>query len=287
MAVCCLLCFPGYIVAPWLSLGSVPDELLFSNSRRATMKKFLLGTVALIALGATAHAADLPARVYAKAPVVAPVLNWTGFYIGGGFGYGMWDADQHFVESGFPYTVDQRYGGRGWFGTVSGGYDWQLNQSWVVGVFGDAQFTDISGTIGGSIFFPFSGKTKNDINYAAGVRVGYLIAPNVLSYVNGGWSHAEFKGADLLFLGVTPAGMSTGKLKQDGWFLGGGFENTLNMFGISAPGWFLKTEYRLAEYGRKDVGLYQNGYPVPAAISFKPYVQTISTQLVYKFNWGR
>lgn len=251
------------------------------------MKKFLLGTVALIALGATASAADLPARTYTKAPVLEPVLNWTGFYIGGGFGYGMWDADQHLVQYGVPYGLDQRFGGRGWFGTVSGGYDWQLNPSWVVGVFGDAQFGDISGTISGGYTFPLSGQTKNDLNYAAGVRVGYLIAPNVLSYVNGGYSHAEFKGTNLLEFGIYPLGYSTGKLKQDGWFIGGGFENTLNMFGFNAPGWFLKTEYRLAQYDRKDVGVSYNGYSTPLAISFNPYVQTISTQLVYKFNWGR
>src|SRR5881392_135649 len=50
------------------------------------MKKFLLGTVALIALGATAPAlaADMAARPYTKAPAYsAPIYNWTGFYIGG------------------------------------------------------------------------------------------------------------------------------------------------------------------------------------------------------------
>ncbi|MDH8270701.1 hypothetical protein QIG44_26940, partial [Klebsiella pneumoniae] len=52
------------------------------------MKKFLLGTVALVALGtASAVAADLPARTYTKAPVyAAPIYNWTGFYVGGHIG---------------------------------------------------------------------------------------------------------------------------------------------------------------------------------------------------------
>ncbi len=55
------------------------------------MKKFLLATVALVALGATAPAlaADLGAapRTYTKAPAyVAPIYNWTGFYIGGHIG---------------------------------------------------------------------------------------------------------------------------------------------------------------------------------------------------------
>src|SRR5260370_15602366 len=54
--------------------------------RSRLMKKFLLGTVALVALGATvpAFAADLGARTYTKAPAyAAPIYNSTGFYIGG------------------------------------------------------------------------------------------------------------------------------------------------------------------------------------------------------------
>ena len=50
------------------------------------MKKILLGTVALIALGAIARAsaADLAARTYTKAPapMVAAVYDWSGFYVG-------------------------------------------------------------------------------------------------------------------------------------------------------------------------------------------------------------
>ena len=46
------------------------------------MKKFLLGTVALMALGASASAADLAPR-YTKAPAMLDAAyNWTGFYIG-------------------------------------------------------------------------------------------------------------------------------------------------------------------------------------------------------------
>src|SRR6202171_1356762 len=57
--------------------------------RLILMKKFLLGTVALVALGAAAPAmaADLAARPYTKAPAyAAPIYNWTGFYIRGHVG---------------------------------------------------------------------------------------------------------------------------------------------------------------------------------------------------------
>ena len=56
------------------------------------MKKFLLGTVGLVALGLTAApalAADLAARPYKAAPVmVDPMYNWSGFYIGMNGGWG-------------------------------------------------------------------------------------------------------------------------------------------------------------------------------------------------------
>ena len=56
------------------------------------MKKLLLGTVGLIALGvAPVSAADLAARPYytkAPPPMMAPAYDWSGFYIGGNAGYG-------------------------------------------------------------------------------------------------------------------------------------------------------------------------------------------------------
>lgn len=209
--------------------------------------------------------------------------NWTGFYVGGGGGYGMLDADQHSLDGGVQSSIETRAGGRGYFGTVSGGYDWQINPTWVVGIFGDAQFGDINSTIANTDFSRF-GTTKNNLSYAAGARIGYLVAPNVLSYINGGWSHAEFKGTDLTSSSGLPSGSSIGNFSRDGWFVGGGFENTLSFLGLNAPGWFLKTEYRFAQYDSKAEFIdAATGF----GVAFKPYEQTISTQLVYKFNWGR
>ena len=67
------------------------------------MKKFLLGTVGLLALGmaAPASAADLAARPYTKAPppMVAPIYDWTGFYIGGNGGWGQSRNCVDFVDA--------------------------------------------------------------------------------------------------------------------------------------------------------------------------------------------
>ena len=48
------------------------------------MKKAFFALLAVVALAAPAIAADVPTRTYTKAPIaVAPVYNWTGFYVGG------------------------------------------------------------------------------------------------------------------------------------------------------------------------------------------------------------
>ena len=86
----------------------------------------------------------------------------------------------------------------------------------------------------------------------------------------------------------TPSGLHTDSFNTQGWFVGGGVENNLNFFGINAPGWFMKTEYRASYLDSKRLNEKVDGTNVLAGrdITFKPFVQTISTSLVYRFNWG-
>jgi outer membrane immunogenic protein len=262
------------------------------------MKKLLLASVALMALTGAASAADLAARPYTKAPMMPVAPSWTGFYIFGGAGGGLWNADSNVrtFPGGVGLTRDQRSGGDGWFGTVGAGYDWQFS-NWVGGVFADGQFGEIRGSLTDP-FFGIEGREKLRTSYAAGARLGYLIAPNVLSYVNAGYSGSEWSGSSLssLAAGGGPGLTTTTSFHRDGWFIGGGVENNLNIFGISAPGWFMKTEYRSAFYDRVNLaetctaagaaaGCGPAGTLSGASVTFKPWVQTISTSLVYRFNW--
>jgi opacity protein-like surface antigen len=64
----------------------------------------------------------------------------------------------------------------------------------------------------------------------------------------------------------------------NGWFIGGGVEAMIPWFnGLS-----LKSEYRFADYGSKDLPIL-NTLSV-ASVSIHPYVQTIRTALVYRFG---
>jgi outer membrane immunogenic protein len=269
------------------------------------MKKLVLALTAVAAFTGSALAADLPARTYTKAPVMpAPVYNWTGFYIFGGAGGGVWDADTTIVNTppgafgpigfggapGQTLTLSQRSGGDGWFGTVGAGYDWQFNTSWVAGIFADGQFGSLRGTIPAEV--ELTGIEKLRDTWAVGARLGYLVAPNVYSYVNGGFTESYWSGASYSLITGAPfdATVTTPSFHRGGWFVGGGVENNLNIFGINAPGWFMKTEYRAAYYSRATLAETATSAGVTGLTglsdTFHPLVQTISTSLVYRFNWG-
>ena len=179
---------------------------------------------------------------------MAPAYSWTGFYLFGGFGGGIWDANNGVQSTATGVCIictNTKLGGDGWFGTVGAGYDWQASPSWVFGVFADGQFGGLKGSIQ-DLGFGITGSEKMNSAWAVGARLGYLVAPNVLSYVNAGYTGTYWSGSTLL-IGATgnPSGLHTNSFNTGGAFVGGGVENNLNIFGISAPGWFMKTEYRL------------------------------------------
>jgi len=261
-----------------------------TSSEDLKMKKLGIALIAAAAFSGSAFAADLPARTYTKAPVMVQTPSWTGFYIFGGAGGGIWDADSNAFNNttGVPFTVNQRQGGDGWFGTVGAGYDWQFNSTWVFGILADGQFGSLRGSLPG-VFggLAVTGTEKLRDTWAAGARLGYLVAPNVLSYVNAGYTQSYWSSTTLGPIGGVGPLATTPSWNKGGWFVGGGVENNLNIFGISAPGWFMKTEYRAAYFGTKNLQESDalTGTPSVVTTSFKPFVETISTSLVYRFNW--
>ena len=110
---------------------------------------------AILGIGA-ASAADLPARLPAKAPVyVAPAFSWTGFYIGAHAGY-HWGSDRAStaadpvgwtlagaaaIDAITPGTVHPN----GFIGGGQIGFNWQVN-SIVWGIEADASWMDGTAT---------------------------------------------------------------------------------------------------------------------------------------------
>jgi outer membrane immunogenic protein len=188
------------------------------------MKKLLLMTVAFAALGmAPAGAADLAARTYTKAPPMAVLPTWTGFYIGAMGGYASQDDD---------------FGMKGGFAGGTLGYNWQMG-GLVLGIEADAAWADISSSVGVPGFVTFDSKIQ-DLGTVRG-RVGYAVN-QVLFYGTAGFAWADNK-ASVNVAGV--GGLSDSQV-HTGWTAGAGIEY---MF---APHWSLKGEYLYRDLGSEN-----------------------------------
>jgi len=120
--------------------------------------------------------------------------------------------------------------------------------------------------------------------WAVGARIGWLFTPELLSYFNGGYTQAHFSSADMIvnFSGAGTPLSTVSSHTYGGWFLGGGVEAKLPWFG---EGWFGRTEYRYAYYDSETLPDNAIGGGAPIAfVSIRPYVQTVRSELVYKFN---
>jgi outer membrane immunogenic protein len=175
----------------------------------ATMKKFALGILIALTGATCATAADL----YVKAPVVAPVYNWTGFYIGGNVGgaWGNFDPTTSTVFSPVGYFAASSVPAINGVGLQSGkpsgvtggfeaGYNWQIRNV-VVGVEGDIEALSLSSSATGGAVYPccaptaFTVTSNVSTTWLATVRgrLGYAVN-NWLFFVTGGAAFTDLRG---------------------------------------------------------------------------------------------
>ena len=129
----------------------------------------------------------------------------------------------------------------------------------MIGAFADYDFSSIKGNFqptgligaGGLGLF---GEEKLTSSWAAGGRVGYLVLPQLLAYVSGGYTEARFDGVALsnLFDNV-PTIASLAPQTYKGWFIGTGYEYGIDFL----PGLFWKTEYRYCELQFREAGAHR------------------------------
>src|SRR6266704_1610238 len=184
------------------------------------MKRIVL-TAAFVALGsASAFAADLPSRTYAKAPAMAaPAYNWSGWYAGlnagwvGGSGsvsndasIGSTSSDPVNAEAmarGATNTADTS---SGFIGGGQFGYNYQFSHLFVAGFEADIQgLTGAhkgSSSAVGTVLVPNSNSdaptdiasvvtnstNSHGLSYLGTLRarIGVLVAPSFLLYATGG-----------------------------------------------------------------------------------------------------
>ena len=105
------------------------------------------------------------------------------------------------MRTGLSLNSEITNGGRGLFGTVSAGYDYQFSDRIVGGVFGNYDFANIRGFNSSgsavSFFAPLGGRSQLESSWAVGGRIGWLLDPKTLTYFNGGYTEARFSGQRL------------------------------------------------------------------------------------------
>jgi len=211
------------------------------------MKKILMGTVALVALGLAvpANAADLGARQYTKAPVAipAPIYNWTGFYIGGHIGGSFRGDDNNLLGGSSDGTF---------LGGVQAGYDYQFAPNWVMGLEANYSFKDTN-----------SNFANRGLGSVTG-RLGYTWGPALL-YVKGGYGWADSRFSN---------GFG-GNGGRDGYTVGGGLEY------LFTQNWSGKIEYQYYDFGTVNFVT-----PAAVVGSFRNDEHTIKVGLNYRFGWG-
>jgi outer membrane immunogenic protein len=207
--------------------------------REMTMtKNILIGAVAALLLAPTAAlAADLPMKAVAP---IAPIYDWTGFYIGATAGGSIGASDHIDRATGLSdangYNITGGLGG----GTI--GYNWQVSR-FVVGFEGDASWGSEygsnfdTGTVGaGTGFRSF---TKETWVATARARVGYAV-DNLLFYGTGGYAATSAEAG--IKDGATLALLASTTSTHSGWVAGVGLE-----WGF-APNWSAKFEILHMEY---------------------------------------
>jgi outer membrane immunogenic protein len=141
------------------------------------MKRLILGVAALlIGVASPALAADLRKMPVKAPPLAAPVYNWNGFYIGGAVG-GTWaEANRTGLpDDDFVKSDSTRFSGGGYIG-----YNWQVNNSIVLGLEADATWlnTAFEGDHGGNRW----DYVKLDWAFTFSGRAGVLLTPTTLLY---------------------------------------------------------------------------------------------------------
>jgi outer membrane immunogenic protein len=243
------------------------------------MRKFLLGSAALLALTtSSATAADLARPVY-KAP--PPIWTWTGFYVGGNVG-GSWGNSSNdwniFAPNIIGSTVctlalcatgsdSNRLAGV--IGGLQAGYNWQAG-SFLFGIETDIQAssqkgdqtfnsvfvgTQSSGTLSAAYTekLPWLGTLRG--------RVG-VTADRWLIYATGGLAYGEVSvtgsatvtslvGVPPPFscgLAICPLGSWSNSVTKAGWTIGAGLESLIS------NNWTWKVEYLHVDLGTVNTG---------------------------------
>jgi outer membrane immunogenic protein len=250
------------------------------------IKKAFAAAIGLAALGmAPALAADLPARTYSKAPaIVAPVYDWSGFYVGiNGGGASSRECYTITSNAGAPIPPNSEGCHNATGGVVGGqfGYRWQ-SASWVFGLEAQGDSADLTGSNASlTAIIPYNNQTKIDAIGLFTGQVGYAWN-SVLLYVKGGAAVTDNKYSSFFPVGnvFAAAGVPFNQASDTRWggVVGAGIE-----FGF-APNWSVALEYDHLFMGNPNVTFPATAIAVTRSDNIRQDVDMGTIRLNYRFG---
>jgi high affinity Mn2+ porin len=229
--------------------------------------RFGSGTGLVLATYSVAITADLPRSLPVKAPIRSVNYEWTGFYVGGHFGYG----DASFGPGTNPIPLQGVFLPHSPIGLIGGfqaGYNRQFSNRVVLGVEADASFPS---PIDVPRLAPAPFNTSIDYVGTLRGRIGYAFGP-WMPYLTGGfaWGHTHVLVND-------DAGglLATVKGYQTGWTAGAGVE-----FAVSGN-WSAKLEYDYIDLSRRTYDL--GGFGLPG-VNVDPRIHLAKLGLNYRLG---
>jgi outer membrane immunogenic protein len=270
-------------------------ELILDSGQEITMIKKLLAVAAFVALGTgSAFAADLAARPYTKAPVMAaPVFSWTGCYLGahGGYGWGrnrnsFGDAvlaDEGFDGTGAEFS-DQSHDTSGGVAGGQIGCNYQFASNWVVGVEGEFAWSGIRGShiiaedgADPGIISGFD--TRNRWNGDISARFGYALDRSLFyGKIGASWGKFRYGETQDDFAGCTaPNCTQYIDNTRVGLLLGAGYEYAFT------PNWSAKIEYNYINYGSTTIPYNANNF---GTVQVRDTVNVFKVGVNYLFGSG-
>jgi outer membrane immunogenic protein len=218
-----------------------------------------------------AAAADLAPGAPLPQPYIAPLYDWTGFYLGPHVGGG-WSNATIGDPTGAnfaPLGTGVGASGSGWVAGGQLGYNKQLG-AWVFGVEGDLSYTDIHGTTTS----PFGANVASRLNWVGTVTGRLGIAwDRTLLYAKAGAAFGETSVSTQF-----PVVIASGKDTRAGWTVGAGAEFAL------WNNWSVKAEYNYIDLGTRTVtAIPPAGPPIPADTALTEHMIKLGAN--YHFNW--
>lgn len=199
----------------------------------------------------------------------ANAAGWTGCHVGVQLGYAVDTTAMETVQLFSTNPQGVTFGG-------NVGCDVQM-QSFVLGVFGDIDWSSASASTSTSQFLGTSASLDMDYMWTIGGRFGYLVTPSTLLYGTIGYTQASMSDIKGQVLALPVVGQFG---NANGLSLGGGIEHKI----ANGP-WSLKLEYRYTKLGDENVNYYLNGNPVLTDV-IQQDIQSVRLGLTYAFNRG-